>query len=136
MGSVVLDSGVIIGLFSSADPHHEWATARIEEGLIQRDSLIISTVTVAEVLVRPARTGDAEKVLADLHSLRADVAEVSQAVALRAARLRASHASLRLPDAFILATAQELGAESLLTTDKRIGRVRLRGLRIRHPRWL
>ena len=81
MGSVVLDSGVIIGLFSSADPHHEWATARIEEGLIQRDSLIISTVTVAEVLVPPARTGDAEKVLADLHSLRANVAEVSQAVA-------------------------------------------------------
>jgi predicted nucleic acid-binding protein len=97
MGSVVLDSGVIIGLFSSADPHHDWATAQIEEALIQRDSLIISTVTVAEVLVPPARTGDAEKVLADLHSLRANVAEVSQAVALRAARLRASHASLRLP---------------------------------------
>ena len=135
MGSIVLDGGVIIGLLSSADPHHEWATARIEEALIHRDSLIISTATVAEVLVRPARTGDAEKVLADLHSLRADVLEVSQAVALRAARLRASHASLRLRDALILATAQECGAEALLTTDQRIGRVRLRGLRIRHPRW-
>jgi predicted nucleic acid-binding protein len=42
--------------------------------------------------------------------------DADRAVAKGAARLRAAHPSLRTPDAFVLATAQETAAE-LLTFD-------------------
>ena len=47
---------------------------------------------------------------------------MSQAIAERAAEIRAQHERLRLPDAIVLATARELGAE-LLSYDDRLDKV-------------
>lgn len=44
-------------------------------------------------------------------------------MAVSAARLRASHRSLRLPDAIVLATAEALNAQAVLTGHKRWDRV-------------
>ncbi|MGE3684891.1 MAG: PIN domain-containing protein [Acidimicrobiia bacterium] len=40
-------------------------------------------------------------------------------IASTAARLRAAHRSLRLPDALVIATAVDASADQLVTTDRR-----------------
>jgi len=40
-------------------------------------------------------------------------------IATSAAQLRAAHASLRLPDALVIATANASGADELITTHRR-----------------
>lgn len=40
-------------------------------------------------------------------------------IAEAASRLRAQHGSLRLPDALVIATAETLSADALVTADKR-----------------
>jgi predicted nucleic acid-binding protein len=51
------------------------------------------------------------------------IAPMTASVAELAAELRAEHDRLRLPDAIVLATARDLGAE-LLTYDAELARIR------------
>lgn len=117
MTTVVLDAGVIIGALDSADAHHQSAaTALAAHG---RDDLVVPASVLAEILVRPYTRGpkvvqSVERFLVDLGTR---VHPLDEAIAHRAARLRASHASLRLPDALTVATATVVGG-SILTTDK------------------
>jgi predicted nucleic acid-binding protein len=57
---------------------------------------------------------------------------LDESVAVSAARLRTSHRGLRLPDAIVLATAEVLDAQAVLTGDKRSDRVDSR-VRLVHP---
>lgn len=50
------------------------------------------------------------------------VTPLTEAIAERSAELRATHARLRLPDAIVLATANELGGE-LLSYDHRLAQL-------------
>lgn len=61
-----------------------------------------------------------------IKSLLIRVAPIGEAIAERAARLRASHPMLRLPDALVIATGVELGADVILTGDRRWQRVHKR----------
>jgi len=61
-----------------------------------------------------------------LDSVRAEVVPVDRSIAGQAAQLGARHNTLRLPDAFSLATALILGVE-LLTLDEALRRVAERG---------
>jgi predicted nucleic acid-binding protein len=56
------------------------------------------------------------------------IASADREMARRAATLRAHHARLRLPDALVIATAIELEADHLLTTDRRWKSLRGLGL--------
>jgi PIN domain nuclease of toxin-antitoxin system len=51
------------------------------------------------------------------------IAPLTSEVADRAALMRARHASLRLPDALVLATGDMLGADTVLTADRAWPRV-------------
>jgi predicted nucleic acid-binding protein len=110
---VVLDASVVIALLDSSDAHHAAAGAAVERA--RREILVLPASAYAEILVDPWRTGlDAVAVVKGfvkdlgirIEPLTADVAE-------RAARLRAHHRSLRLPDALVLATADALDAPAL-----------------------
>jgi predicted nucleic acid-binding protein len=120
MGSVAVDSGVLIALFDSSDVHHVWSVEQIQEIVTARHAIVISALTVAEVLVRPAQAGAAEAVRADLTSLRPRVVDVDADLAARAAELRASRSGLRLPDAIIVATALLAQCDYLVTTDQQM----------------
>ena len=76
---------------------------------------------LAECLVGPARRGDAaiNTVRDVVDRLPIAVIALDIEVAIMAARLRASHRSLRLPDALVIATAIEGAANRLITTDRR-----------------
>jgi predicted nucleic acid-binding protein len=89
---------------------------------------VLPASAYAEMLVGPARRGRqamvaAREFVADL-ALR--VEPLSVEIAERAAVLRATHRSLRLPDAFVLATADALDALSVLTADRTWPRVNRR----------
>jgi len=114
---VVLDASVIIAFLDADDAHHTAASVAV--GQAHRETLVLPASAYAEVLIDPWRRGpDAVAVVRRfvgdlsirLEPLTADIAE-------RAARLRARHRALRLPDALVLATAEALDA-SALTCDR------------------
>lgn len=120
MALTVLDAGVVIGILDDTDVHHAAARAAVQSALARGDALAIPASAYAECLVGPARVGKPalQAVDAFLTDLVADVEPITRQLAAKAAQLRARHgARLRLPDALVLATAQHLKADRVLTTD-------------------
>jgi len=105
--------------------------AGAESGAVQ---VVISTVTLAEVLAGPLRAGNelltAQYREALTRSAGWQVVPLDVEVAVEAARIRAAY-RLRLPDAIQVATAIRVGAAALVTHDRALRRVR--GLRIVGP---
>ncbi len=121
MGLIHLDAGVVIGFLDRSDAHHETARAALTNAIRAGDRLAMAASALAECLVGPARLGDAA-----INTIREVVARLPISVipldieiAIMAARLRAGHRSLRLPDALVIATAIEEAADRLITTDRR-----------------
>jgi predicted nucleic acid-binding protein len=97
-------------------------------------AIVISTVTLAEVLAGPLRTGNellaAQYREALTRSQGWQVLPLDVDTAVEAARIRATY-RLRLPDAIQVATAIRAGAAALVTHDRALRRVR--GLRVVGP---
>lgn len=121
MALIHLDAGVVIGLLDADDPHHEASRGVIEDAVDSNDRLAMAASALAECLVGPARRGDEAVgvVLALCERLPIQIVPLNQAIAVSAARLRARHRRVRLPDALVLATAHESRADGLVTTDRR-----------------
>ncbi|MGI8794449.1 MAG: type II toxin-antitoxin system VapC family toxin [Acidimicrobiales bacterium] len=121
MALIHLDAGVLIGFLDSHDAHHVAAGAVVAEALDRADRLAMATSALAECLVGPARRGDDSVEL--VHDLRRrlpiEMVDLDVGIATAAARLRARHRTLRLPDALVIATACEGQADHLVTTDRR-----------------
>jgi predicted nucleic acid-binding protein len=131
MGITVLDAGVVIAGLDADDAHHAAAAGALGSACDRGDSFVIPASAYAEVLVRPAIEGPATVARVDdaLDDMAISVADADREIARRAANLRARHPSLRLPDALVIATAVELNADHLLTTDQRWKTLRRLGLR-------
>lgn len=86
-------------------------------------SIVLSTITVVEVLAGPFKQGQTalakryEKALSGYEPV-----PVNFEIAVSAARLRSRYA-LKLPDALQLATALEVGAQALVTHDREFAKV-------------
>ena len=83
----------------------------------------VTTITIAEVLTGPSRTGDetlAKRYRTLLESWM--VVELSADIAESAARLLAG-SKLKLPDAVQLASALAVGADALVTHDRDFSRI-------------
>lgn len=120
MSATVLDAGVMIGFFDDTDVHHADAVAAIVELLTGGSELAISSLTLSEVLVRPARLGRAEfakAVVAVRELIGGRVVEIDESAAHEIAFARAAHPALRSPDAAVVAAARATRAERILTTD-------------------
>ena len=120
MALTILDAGIIIAILDSGDAHHAAAREALMRARSRGEELAIPASAYAEVLVGPFRQGvnAVAKVDEFLAALPARVEPATREIAATAARLRAQHGTkLRLPDALIVATAVELGATLLLTTD-------------------
>jgi len=81
---------------------------------------MLPVTAFAECLVYPmAAGGGADKELeAALATIPIGVLNADSDTARRAARIRAEYSSLKLPDAFVIATAIVNDATALLTTDR------------------
>ena len=120
MALTIVDAGVIIAILDSSDAHHTAAREALTGARSRGEELAIPASAYAEVLVGPFRQGASAVAKVDefLAALPARVHPATREIAATAARLRAQHGTkLRLPDALVVATAVELGAALLLTTD-------------------
>ena len=121
MGLIHLDAGVIIGFLDASDAHHENSRQALANALHNGDRLALAASALAECLVGPARRGEPA-----LHTVRnlvdrlpISIIPLDFEIATTAARLRAAHRAIRLPDAFVIATAIEQAADQLITTDRK-----------------
>ncbi len=118
MALTALDTSVVIALLDPDDAHHQAARASLEAHA--DDDLRVPAHTLAEALVHPARAGKEREARRLIASLEIAVDPIDEAVAVAAARLRAQHGNaLRMPDALVLAYADERKAKSVLTADAR-----------------
>jgi predicted nucleic acid-binding protein len=97
-------------------------------------NVVVSTVTVAEVLAGPIKAGDELLTSRYREALTRSpgwqVVAFDVEMAVEAARIRARY-RLRLPDAIQVATAIRAGAAALVTHDRALRRVR--GLKVVGP---
>ncbi|MFG1229222.1 type II toxin-antitoxin system VapC family toxin [Xanthobacter wiegelii] len=121
---VNLDTNVFITAMEQAgarSDHAWWVLSSLEEGEFVG---VTSELTLSEVLVKPLERG-ADAVVEAYQGMIApsvgfDVLPVDRAVLVVAARLRAGRASLKLPDAIHVATAQLGGCGFFVSADERI----------------
>ena len=120
MGLTVIDAGVLIGFLDESDAHHEASTRELESAR-RRGEIAIPASALAESMVAPARKGDPslEAVREFIDRLPVYVAELNAELAIIAAQVRARHGQkLKLPDALVVATAINLEADVLVTSDR------------------
>jgi predicted nucleic acid-binding protein len=104
-----------------AQPYLEVIAPLLQRVQAGQAELLLSAVTESELLVRPMREKNAEAVerIADLLSEDGiEVVPVDRMIGRRAARLRAEHKPLRLPDATIIATALDARCDLIVGNDK------------------
>jgi predicted nucleic acid-binding protein len=120
MGLTVIDAGVLIGFLDESDVHHNASTRELESAR-RRGDIAIPASALAESMVAPARNGDSslDAVREFIDRLPVFVADLDAEVAIIAAQIRARHGQrLKLPDALVIATAINLEADVLVTTDR------------------
>lgn len=119
MGALILDASVLIRLLDGEDAHHRAAVEAVERAGLgetrahrSRERLQRSA---CRVRARRSSRGRPKWNRGNGHHRYTDERGDREA----AATLRAAHSALRLPDAVVLATAQELDGE-LMTYDLRL----------------
>jgi len=104
---ISLDTGIFVAQSSAADPRQACAQWLVDQVHAGRFECVISSVSVAEMLVRPSATDlvaavAAQAALRNFPHLR--IVDLTFDLAVDAAHVRAT-TKLKLPDAMILATA-------------------------------
>jgi predicted nucleic acid-binding protein len=119
MGTVIVDSSVLLGVLDAKDAHHVAATQALRECRIRGDRVVVPIIAFTEILVGASRLGEVAVRTTEsfVDTVADEVSVVDREVGRRAAALRARHRSLRLPDALVLATAQTEVADRILTAD-------------------
>jgi predicted nucleic acid-binding protein len=113
----ILDASVVIAFRDPADALHARAVTAFRSH--SHDEFALPATVYAEVLVAPRRHGPPAVASLDefIDDFGMQIVPLTAEIARHAALLRAQTASLRLPDACVLATADILGAASVLTGD-------------------
>lgn len=122
MAALILDATVLIGLLDTADAHHAVAIDDVEAADRAGTPLLTPASAYSEALAAFAHAGRVADAREAVAGMGISVTPLTSMIAERAAQLRAGHDGLRLPDAIVLATAQNLDAD-LLTYDDRLSRL-------------
>ncbi len=124
---VVLDASVLIGHLDSGDAHHD----RARRLLLRLSELqfAASPLTVAEVLVGPARAGLMERAQAALQRLAIATLPLDETGPKRLAELRV-RTGLRLPDCCVLLAAEQAAGAVATFDDRLVAAARDLGLQV------
>lgn len=115
---IVLDACVLIAHFDETDAFHQDAGTLLRS--VADQPLGASTLTLAEVLVGPARVGRLDQATAALAQLAVSTIGLGEDAPVRLASLRAG-TSLKLPDCCVLLAAEQPGGAAVATFDDRLG---------------
>lgn len=121
MESLTLDASVLIALLDDADVHHSHAVDEVEAADQNGDDLVAPASACSEALVAFARNDRVPDARQAITAMGIRVTPLDAATAEQAAQLRARHDRLRLPDAMVLATSQQVRGP-LLSYDQRLQR--------------
>jgi predicted nucleic acid-binding protein len=115
-GVIVLDASVLIAYLDGDDDHHE----RAEELLAREidDEFAVNSLTLAEVLVVPARENRMPAVRAALDALEVRELSFPADAGIKLAQLRAA-TMLKMPDCCVLLAAEDSNAR-LASFDDRL----------------
>lgn len=113
---IVLDASVLIAYLEGEDEHHAAADTLLRQAV--DDDLGASSVTLAEILVVPLRTGCLAAARAVLEDLEVEELSFPADTALRLAHLRVD-SGLKMPDCCALLAAEAEGA-SIASFDRRL----------------
>lgn len=121
MGTVVLDTSVLIAVLDPYDAHHQNAVHILRHARASGDRVVLPVSALAEALVGASRLGAGAAATTETFIDRVVdvVQDIDRGIARSAAGYRARNRSLRLPDAFILAAGEVLNASQVLTADAR-----------------
>ena len=116
---IVLDASVLIAHLDERDALHARAEQALERATSQ--PLGCSSITLAEVLVGPARHGRLSAAQAAVAELEVEEIPLGADAAVRLATMRAE-IGLKLPDCCVLLAAHEAAAQAILTFDDALTR--------------
>lgn len=131
MSRIFWDTNLFIYLFEDYGKHSEHVIRMRKRMLERGDQLITSTLTIAEVLVKPHKSGNTKlsQEYEDAIRSTAIVASFDLAAARNYAQLRAkSVPKLAPPDAIQLACAATAGVDLFVTNDTRLHAARVDGI--------
>jgi predicted nucleic acid-binding protein len=114
---IVLDASVLIAHLDRDDALHARAEAALTEAA--SEPFASSTITLAEVLVGPAREDRLATAQTAIETLEVAEIPLGADAASRLARMRAE-TGLKLPDCCVLLAAQDADASSVLSFDDRL----------------
>lgn len=115
---IVADANVVIAAITPGHVHHADAVDILREH--GRDGIVLHSLTLAEILVGPARTGAEHEARAALEAAGIGLAPEGEPTPEALARVRAT-VSVTMPDACVLALA-ELLRTPMATFDRRLAR--------------
>ena len=104
---IILDATFLIAFLDEHDPHHRDSKDLIEANFVE--GFAVSAVTLAEVLVHPAKAGKEDRALSSIRRLGVKTIGVEPDGGMSIAHLRANHA-IRMPDALVLHYALSTGS--------------------------
>ena len=129
MSRVFWDTNVFLYLFEDYGPLSARA-ADIRQRMLDRgDELLTSTLTLGEILVKPAEAGDARLKASyeDAIARSSTLLSFTREAARRYAEIRRDR-TIRAPDAIQLACAGEAGVDLFLTNDDRLATKNVPGI--------
>jgi len=115
---IVLDASVLIAHLDPRDALHHAADERLLD--VADQPFGASTITLAETLIAPLRTGALQTTQAALKTLEVEELPLPLGAAEQLAALRAE-TGLKLPDCCVLLAAEETNG-GVLTFDERLAR--------------
>ncbi|MDQ3383193.1 MAG: PIN domain-containing protein [Actinomycetota bacterium] len=113
---IVLDASVLIAYLDGEDDHHAAAEKLLAHAI--DDEFGANSLTLAEVLIVPVRTGHLEVARTALRDLEVQELPFPADTAIRLAQLRVS-TQLKMPDCCALLAAENAGA-SIASFDERL----------------
>jgi predicted nucleic acid-binding protein len=122
VGALALDASVAIALFTATDAHHARAIKELDAAVDREEAFQMAASAYSEIMVHALRQERGGLVDGLVDGLQMEIVPIDREIGRQAARLRARHRTLRLPDALVLATAKLRGAR-LLTFDERLAQL-------------
>jgi predicted nucleic acid-binding protein len=134
MSVVFWDTNLFIYLWQDFGKLSGQVLALRSRMLTRGDELLISAMTLGEILVKPIQSGDAKAVAyyQNLIATTATVIPFAEKAAIVYARLRADR-WLRAPDTIQLACAAAAGTDLFITNDARLHSMQIPGIQFIVP---